>query len=216
MPENKPENQELKGKMMNRFRILTVVIFSMTVSGMAANSWAGCGGAKKYVKAAVRIHNHLARTTSHVHTTHVVRPVHVQQTLIRQPVVEKMVQPVVQIAAAPVEPQYPEVPAGATLTLPANFLGEQAGSVFMAFQDIKLPVHIQNWTMTSVTITLPPMAIKDAVLIQVDVVRPDGSVAHSQKLRVTAPSPVILHPTAPTSPLPTNAALQSQTPVNDT
>lgn len=200
---------------MYRLRILTVVIFSMTVSGMATNSWAGCGGAKNYVKAAVRIHNHLNRPASHVHTTHVVRPVHVQQTVITQPVIEKVVQPVVQVAA-PVEPQYPEVPAGATMTLPANFLGEQAGSVFMVFQDIKLPVQIHNWTMTGVTITLPPMAIKDAVLIRIDVVRPDGSLARSLKLRVTAPAQVILHPTLPTSPLPTNAALQGQTPVNDT
>ncbi|MEZ6119600.1 MAG: hypothetical protein R3C28_23945 [Pirellulaceae bacterium] len=188
---------------MTRSKLITAIVLSFTLATMAANSWAGCGGRSSYYRATN-------------YQTHVVRPVHVQHTVIAQPIVKQVVQPVVQVAAAPVEPQFPEVPAGATMTLPGNFLGNNPGSVFMVFKDIKLPVQVQNWTMTGVTITLPPMAIKDAVLIRVDVVRPDGSLAHSQKLRVTAPAQVILHPTAPTSPLPTNAALQTQSPLNDT
>ncbi|MEZ6115107.1 MAG: hypothetical protein R3C28_00820 [Pirellulaceae bacterium] len=188
---------------MTRSKLITAIVCSFALATTAANSWAGCGGGGYY------------RATNY-HHTHVVQPVHVQRTVIAQPIVKQVVQPVVQVAAAPVEPQYPEVPAGSTMTLPGNFLGDQAGSVFMVFKDIKLPVQIQNWTMTGVTITLPPMAIKDAVLIRIDVVRPDGSLAHSQKLHVTAPAQVILHPTAPTSPLPTNAALQAQSPVSNT
>ena len=84
-------------------------------------------------------------------------------------------------------------------------------SVFMVFNNIKLPVQINNWSMTGVTITLPPMAIKTMVVIRLDIVLPNGKLGHTQKLNVTPPAPVVLHPTAPTSPLPTNAALQAQT-----
>lgn len=193
---------------MNRRNLLTAIVFSFTLAAAAANSWAGCHGSSR---------SYYRPSYSH---TNVVRHVnYVQRSVVAQPVVQQVVQQVVQPAiqvAAPVQPQYPEVPAGSTMTLPGNFLGDQAGSVFMVFRDIKLPIQIQNWTMTGVTITLPPMAIKDAVLIRVDVVRPDGSLAHSQKLNVTAPAQVILHPTAPTSPLPTQAALQAQLPNNDT
>ncbi len=132
---------------------------------------------------------------------HVVQPV----TVVRR-TVEVVPPPVI----AEPEPTFPSVPAGATLTIPANFLGNDPGSVFMVFRDIKLPVQIHSWNSTGVTITLPPMAIKDAVLIRLDIVLPDGRLGHSQKLNVTAPAPVILHPVAPTSPLPTNAALSSQ------
>ena len=99
------------------------------------------------------------------------------------------------------------MPAGSTITLPANFLGEQLGSVFMVFENIKLPVKIHDWKTTGVTITLPPMAIKDAVVIRLDIVLPNGNLAHKQMLRVTKPASVIIHPTAPTPQLPTQAAL---------
>ena len=127
-------------------------------------------------------------------------------TIVRPTV--QVVQP--PVVAPPPEVVLPSVPAGSTLTIPANFLGNEPGSVFMVFQDIKLPVQITAWNMTGVTITLPPMAIKEVVRIRLDVVLPDGRLGHSQKLNVTAPAPVVLHPVAPTSPLPTNAALSLQ------
>ncbi len=80
--------------------------------------------------------------------------------------------------------------------------------------NIKLPVQVSNWTQTGVIITLPPMAIRDTVLIRLDIVLPHGQVGHTQKLYVTPPAPVVLHPTAPQSPLPTNAALQANAPQN--
>ena len=116
----------------------------------------------------------------------------------------------VVVAAPKVRPNYPTVPAGSTITLPGNFLGQQPGSVLMVFNNIKLPVQVDKWSQTGVTITLPPMAIKDAVVIRLDILLPHGQLGHTQKLLVTAPAPVVLHPTAPTSPLPTNPALQAQ------
>ena len=103
--------------------------------------------------------------------------------------------------------ELPTVPAGSQLTLPANFLGPQPGSVLMVFSDIKLPVQVDRWDTTGVTITLPPMAIKDAVVIRVDVVLPNGKLGHTQELRVTAPAPVVLHPVSPAPPLPTQPTI---------
>jgi len=83
----------------------------------------------------------------------------------------------------------------------------------MVFNDIKLPVQVNSWNESGVTISLPPMAIRESVLVRLDIVLPDGRLGHTQKLYVTAPAPVVLHPVAPTSPLPTNAALQAQMPL---
>ncbi len=130
----------------------------------------------------------------------IVRPV----TVVRPTVVAQSA--VAPAYVAPPE-NLPTVPTGSQLTLPANFLGQQPGSVFMVFNNIKLPVQIDRWQNTGVTVTLPPMAIKDAVDIRVDIVLPTGKLGHTQKIRVTAPAPVVVHPVRPTSPLPTQAAL---------
>ena len=174
-------------------KIITLsAVFTLTLIAFVADASAGCGG---------------GRRTYHRHTY--VRPV----TVVRPIVHHHVARPQVAIAAPPIvapEPQHPVVPSGSTITIPANFLGNQPGSVLMVFNNIKLPVQINNWTMTGVTVTLPPMAIKDTVVIRLDLLLPHGQLGHTQKLCVTAPAPVVLHPTAPTSPLPTNPALQAQ------
>lgn len=174
-------------------KIITLsAVFALTLAAFVADATAGCGGGR-------RVYHHYARPVA------VVRPI-VHHHHIARP----------QVAIAPAivaprpEPQFPVVPSGSTITIPANFLGNQPGSVLMVFNNIKLPVQINNWNMTGVTVTLPPMAIKESVVIRLDVLLPHGKLGHTQKLRVTAPAPVVLHPTAPTSPLPTNPALQAQ------
>ena len=114
--------------------------------------------------------------------------------------------PPVAFAELPQE-QLPSVPVGSTITLPANFLGPHPGSVLMVFNNIKLPVQVVNWTNEGVTVTLPPMALRHPVKIRVDVVLPHGKLGLRQRILVTPPADVVLHPVAPTSPLPTNAAL---------
>lgn len=173
-------------------RLVTLsALFALPLATLVSDVSAGC-------------HSHAYRGPSVSYRSTYVHPV----TVVHQ----QVVRPQVQVAVAPVdaEPEHPVVPAGSTLTIPANFLGNEAGSVFMVFNDIKLPVQIMNWSMTGVTITLPPMAIRETVLIRLDIVLPHGQLGHTQKLYVTPPAPVVLHPTAPQSPLPTNAALQSQ------
>ena len=108
---------------------------------------------------------------------------------------------------APPKEDLPSVPAGSTMTLPTNFLGNAPGNVFMVFQNIKLPVQLLKWSPNGVTITLPPMAIKHPVKVRIDVVLPNGSLGHQQRLIVTPPAPVIFHDTVQSSPLPTFPAL---------
>lgn len=117
--------------------------------------------------------------------------------------------PPVAFAELPPQEQLPSVPVGSTITLPANFLGPHPGSVFMVFNNIKLPVQIVNWTNEGITLTLPAMAIRHPVKVRIDAVLPHGQLGLRQHLIVTPPADVVLHPTAPTSPLPTNPALLS-------
>ncbi|MEZ6120261.1 MAG: hypothetical protein R3C28_27325 [Pirellulaceae bacterium] len=141
---------------------------------------------------------------------HYVRPA--SPTTVHPPVVvERIVHSAV--VAPPVASQVPTFPAGATLSLSANFLGEQPGNVFLVFDKIKLPVAIQTWSNESVTVTLPAMAIKEAVRVRLDVVRPDGSLGMSQSLRITSPAPVIVHAPGAASPLPTQTALSAGSPL---
>ena len=171
-------------------RIITLSIVSAVVfTCLITDAFAGCGGGSCYRPTYRRAYHHTY-----------VRPV---VNLVHQA-------PPVIVAPPQRRPNFPTVPSGSTITIPANFLGAQPGSVFMVFNNIKLPVQINNWTQTGVTVTLPPMAIKEAVLIRLDIILPHGQLGNTQKILVTAPAPVILHPTAPTSPLPTNAALQVQ------
>lgn len=98
-------------------------------------------------------------------------------------------------------------PAGSTLTLPCNFLGPEAGSAFLVFNDIKLPVCIDNWQETTVTLTMPPMTLRRPLRVSIDVVTPHGKLVIRKPLLITPPADMILHPAAPRPPLPTNAAL---------
>ena len=189
---------------MSRKALAIFATVAVAIASLSSQSFAGCrgggyGGGYSY--------RHVTRVVRPV--THVVRPVTVVRPVVHQ------VAPQVAVAPPVVKaPNAPTVPMGSTLTLPANFLGNIPGDVFMVFNDIKLPVQVHKWATTGVTITLPPMAIKESVLIRLDIVMPDGRLGHKQMLRVTKPAEVVLHPTAPTSPLPTQAALQSQNAAN--
>ncbi|MFC1758546.1 hypothetical protein ACFL2H_07230 [Planctomycetota bacterium] len=189
---------------MFRSTALFATLICVMLAGIASDANAGCGSGRRFNFGSS------FRPTFRYSQSRV-------QTIVHQPVVRRVVHKVVRpvapkvvVAPRPAKPQLPTVPAGSTLTLPANFLGNQQGDVFMVFNKIKLPIKIQRWTPTGVTITLPPMAIKTAVEIRVDIVLPNGKLAVSRQLRVTKPASVVLHPVAPTSPLPTESAIQQQ------
>ena len=95
--------------MSRRTIIALAAVFTLTFAALATDVMAGGCGRRAY----------------HHHRTYV-RPVYVQPVV--RPVIHHA--PPVAVAPAPI-PQYPTVPSGSTLTIPANFLGNQAGSVFM-------------------------------------------------------------------------------------
>ena len=135
-----------------------------------------------------------------IHHYPVHRHVHRVHRVIHKPVI---VHP--PVAIAPVKPvaHLPSVPAGSTLTLPGNFLGPNPGHVFLVLNKVKLPVRIDNWTPTGVTMTLPPMAVKQPTPARIDVVLEHGQLANKLKILLTPPAALVLHPSAPASPLPT-------------
>ena len=187
------------------FRRITLfaALFCVSLAGFASDANAGCGRSRGYsIRSSFRPTVRYVRPQ--VHNVVRVQPKTIVHNVVRH------TPPQVVVAPKPAKPQLPTVPAGSTLTLPANFLGSQPGDVFMVFNKIKLPIKVQRWTPTGVTISLPPMAIKTAVEIRVDIVLPNGTLAVTRHLRVTKPASVVLHPTAPTSPLPTEVAIQQQ------
>ncbi|MFV2068185.1 MAG: hypothetical protein ACC645_14530 [Pirellulales bacterium] len=137
---------------------------------------------------------------------HDYRPYH-RSTLIRQVVHHRpvAVRPGGGASSQPVAPaaDLPSVPAGSTLSLPANFLGPIPGQVFLVLHDVKLPVRIDDWQDNGVTITLPPMAVKQPTPARIDVVMPHGSEGNKVKILLVPPARLVLHPTPPASPLPT-------------
>ena len=110
------------------------------------------------------------------------------------------------------EPALPTVPAGSTITVPANFLGPHPGAVLITFSNVKLPAVIKNWHNNGVTVELPPMAIRSSVRVRLDVILPHGQLAHRIFLNIAAPPSVVLHAVEPTSPLPTGASLEGPAP----
>ena len=181
--------------MSRSFRQAAVCSLAVAATLIAANSsLAGCGGGhcrssyRPYRPPVVR---------------HIVRPVHVAPPVIVAP-------PVAPIAIAPrpigIVPQLPAVPAGSTLSLPGNFMGPVAGHVLLVLNEVKLPAQIVSWSPNGVTVTLPPMAVKQPSPARLDVVLPHGQTISNVKILLTRPAPLVIHPTPPASPLPTGPA----------
>ena len=79
------------------------------------------------------------------------------------------------------------VSAGSSLRLSGNRFGSESGSAFLVFGKVKLPVQIDDWQKTNVTVTLPPMILRDAMKVRVDVVTPAGRLAIRKSLWMTPP-----------------------------
>jgi hypothetical protein len=90
--------------------------------------------------------------------------------------------------------------------LPGNFLGPDAGHVFLVLNEVKLPVKIEAWSPSGVTVTLPPMAVKQPSPARIDVIMPQGQLVNKVRILLTAPAPLVIHQSAPASPLPTGSA----------
>ena len=186
--------------MSRSFRQAAVCSLAVAAVLIAANSsLAGCGGG--------HYRSSYSRHYSHYRTPvvrHIVRPVvHVAPPVVA---VAPPVAPLVAPGPIGIAPQLPSVPAGSTLSLPGNFLGPVAGHVFLVLNEVKLPAKIVAWNPNGVTITLPPMAVKQPTPARLDVVLPHGQTISNVKILLTPPAPLVIHPTPPASPLPTGPA----------
>lgn len=159
--------------------IRTSVLLSLAVAVVAVSTSTASAGCRRYRRSYYPRHTVVHR---------VVKPVVVQPRVVHP------VKP---------SPQLPSVPAGSTLTLPGSFLGPQAGHVFLVLNEVKLPAKIENWNPNGVTITLPPMAVKQPTPSRLDVILPQGKIARRIKILLTPPSPVVLHNRGIASPQPT-------------
>ena len=187
--------------MSSSFRQAVVCTLALAVVVVAANtSSAGCGSGRYRG----RYRHYTSYRAPVVHR--VVRPVvHVAPRFV---VVAPPIAPVPVIAPKPIPApaQLPSVPAGSTLSLPGNFLGPVAGHVFLVLNEVKLPAQVVSWSPNGVTVTLPPMAVKQPSPARLDVIMPHGQVINKVKILLPRPAPLVLPPTSPASPLPTGPA----------
>jgi hypothetical protein len=89
------------------------------------------------------------------------------------------------------EEKIQQVPLGATLTLQAKELGEQAGQVIIQIEKIAMPALVSDWSASSVTATLPTVAIAENLRAELLLVKADGQVASSVKIELTPALPPV-------------------------
>jgi hypothetical protein len=116
-------------------------------------------------------HNHCYKPTYPVcsHPIVVQVPVVVEQVAVAQPVMQ--------------------VPVGATLTLQALGLGNEAGQVMLQVDKIAIPAMVNEWSNDAVTTTLPMLGLGGQVIADIVMVRADGTVANSIKVELVNAQP---------------------------
>ena len=80
--------------------------------------------------------------------------------------------------------------AGSSLKLSGDCFGSESGSAFLVFDKVTLPVPIDDWQETTVTVTLPPLFLRDASGVHIDVVTPQGNLAKRKSLLMTPPTEI--------------------------
>lgn len=118
------------------------------------------------------------------------RPVTVVQPVVVQPVVT---QPVVVHVPAPtpsivLAPKAIKVPQGAVLRLKANFLGKEAGQVFLATGSVTLGCEVVEWNPSFVVIHLPDMAVVKETAGKIVIVTNEGNLKRKVEV-IIVPTP---------------------------
>lgn len=88
-------------------------------------------------------------------------------------------------AAAADEPALPKVPVGSTLKLVGQNFGNEQGVARLRVGGLSLPVAMLAWSNESTTVRLPEVDVTGAVQADVEVLRPDGSLASSTSFEMT-------------------------------
>ena len=85
----------------------------------------------------------------------------------------------VNTTPAPVAAELPEVPDGATLTLPGGRFGNAEGNVSLRVGNSRIAVDVLDWSSDAIKIRLPELQRADATRARIDVRRASGYRAKS-------------------------------------
>jgi hypothetical protein len=114
----------------------------------------------------------------------------VQTTVVSQTSITAVV-----VSAA--KPTLPEVPAGSSMRIKVNFLGNQTGHVFLNVGKLVMECKVEEWNPSYTVFALPELGILEATEATIDVTKSDGLVARSTKVKLTPTQDVeVLEPVA--------------------
>ena len=82
-------------------------------------------------------------------------------------------------------PSLPEIPAGSSMRIKVNFLGNQTGHVFLNVGKLVMECKVVEWTPSYVVFALPELGLLEATEATIDVTKPEGLVARSTRVKLT-------------------------------
>ena len=86
------------------------------------------------------------------------------------------------VVITPAKPSLPQVPAGSSMRIKVNFLGDQTGHVFLNVDNLVMECSVLVWTPNYVEFALPAVGIVDPTEATINVVTATGLVARSTKV----------------------------------
>jgi hypothetical protein len=116
-----------------------------------------------------------------------------------------------EVTVAVVETRRQEVPAGARITLFANFLGKESGVVLLQLEGTSMPCSIVDWRNESVTMELPKLSLKEPKKVDVVVIRAEGRIAKRFPVLLVNQPDVLVHPESVPQPSPPLAPAEAST-----
>ena len=87
---------------------------------------------------------------------------------------------VVVVTAA--KPSLLEVPAGSSMRIKVNFLGNQSGRVFLNIGKLVMECKVLEWNPSYAVFALPDLGILDSTEATIDVTKADGLVARETRM----------------------------------
>jgi hypothetical protein len=82
------------------------------------------------------------------------------------------------------------IPAGSRITLPGNY-GSQMGAVYLVINGIKLPMVVEQWNESGITLTLPVMQLTAAQQVKLEIVKADNTQLASMDVTLN-PTPKVI------------------------
>ncbi|MEI8017229.1 MAG: hypothetical protein WCH39_03465 [Schlesneria sp.] len=163
-------------------RVMSVTVLAGSVVGVNDNAHA-CDKRVTYYQPAAYY-----QPASYTVVTQPAPPV--QTTVVSQTSITAVV-----VSAA--KPTLPEVPAGSSMRIKVNFLGNQTGHVFLNVGKLVMECKIEEWNPSYAVFALPDLGLLEATEATIDVTKSDGLVARSTKVKLTPTQDVeVLEPVA--------------------